>query len=150
MNAPRAACRAAPGQAGMTLIELMVVVAIIALLASIAYPSYTSHMLRTRRAAAEGCLGDLSSFMERVYASNLRYDQNGGAATALPAVQCRTDLTASYSFAFAASEPTQRTFDIRATPAGAQTADTRCATLGITHTGAKLFSGTATLAECWR
>jgi len=67
--------------AGLSLIELMVALAIIAILASVAYPSYQGHIMRTRRAAAAACVRDLSAFMERVYAANLRYDQNNGVAT---------------------------------------------------------------------
>lgn len=136
--------------AGLSLIELMVVLAIIAILASVAYPSYQSYVMRTHRAAAAGCLTDLQAFMERVYAANLRYDQNNGVATALPAVQCRTDLTGRYAFAFAAGQPQQRTFSIVATPAGKQAEDTACSELSINQAGTKVISGTSTVAACWR
>ena len=106
--------------------------------------------MRTHRAAAAGCLTDLQAFMERVYAANLRYDQNNGVATALPAVQCRTDLTGRYAFAFAAGQPQQRTFSIVATPAGKQAEDTACSELSINQAGTKVISGTSTVAACWR
>ncbi len=136
--------------AGFTLIELMIVVAIVAILVAVALPSYESYVIRTRRAAAAGCVTDLSAFMERVYAANLRYDQNNAAATALPNVQCRTDLAGSYTFAFAAGQPQQRTFGIVATPAGAQAKDTDCANLSIDQAGVKAISGSSTVAACWR
>ena len=136
--------------AGLSLIELMVVLAIIAILASVAYPSYQSYVMRTHRAAAAGCLTDLQAFMERVYAANLRYDQNNGVATALPAVQCRTDLTGRYAFAFAAGQPQQRTFNIVATPAGKQAEDTACSALSLHQAGTKAITGTSTVAACWR
>jgi type IV pilus assembly protein PilE len=137
-------------QAGLTLVELMVVVAIIGVLAAVAYPSYSEHVMRTRRASAAGCLGDLAGYMERVYASNLRYDQNNGAATALPTVACRTDLAGRYSFAFATGQPQQRTFTIEATPSGAQAADTGCAKLSLNQAGVRSVSGTRAAADCWR
>jgi type IV pilus assembly protein PilE len=130
----------------------MVTVSIVAVLAAIAYPSYSGHVVRTRRAAAAGCALELAQFMERVYASNLRYDQNAGVATALPALQCSTDLSSYYLFAFDAAQPQQRTFTILATPQGTQaTSDTLCATLGIDQANVRTRSGAAsTVAECWR
>jgi type IV pilus assembly protein PilE len=90
--------------------------------------------------------------MERVYTTNLRYDQNAGAATALPALQCRNDLGAMYVFAFANAQPTTRTFVINATPQAAQASnDTKCGTLSIDQAGTKGYTGTAAaVADCWR
>jgi type IV pilus assembly protein PilE len=139
-----------PRQVGLTLIELMVVVVVVGLLAAVAYPSYGEHVIRTRRATAAGCLGDLAGFMERVYASNLRYDQNNGAATALPAVACSTDLSGRYTFAFATGQPQQRSFTIVATPTGAQAADTGCAALSVNQAGVRSVSGGRAVADCWR
>jgi type IV pilus assembly protein PilE len=86
-----------------------------------------------------------------VYATNLRYDQNTGVATALPAVACRTELAAHYTLRFAAGQPQERTFTIQAVPQGRQAgADTRCATLSIDHANVKGKTGTAAVADCWR
>ena len=143
--------RPAIRQRGFTLIEMMITVAIIGILASVAYPSYTQHVVRTRRANAAGCLMELAQYMERVYASNVRYDQNNGAATALPTVACSTELGAHYTLGFASGQPQQRTFTLQAAPQGRQaSADTRCGTLSIDQANVKGKSGTASVADCWR
>ena len=94
---------------------------------------------------------EMAQFMERVYASNLRYDQNNGAATALPAVPCRSDLAASYLLRFAAGQPTLRTFTVEAVPQGNQAGrDTGCATLTIDQASGKGRTGSAAISDCWR
>jgi type IV pilus assembly protein PilE len=136
---------------GFSLIELMIAVAIAGILLSVALPSYQSQVVRTKRASAAGCTMELAQFMERVYASNIRYDQNAGASTVLPSTPCRSELSSSYTFAFAASQPQARTFTIQATPTGAQaTRDTGCATLSIDQAGTKGVSGSTAVASCWR
>jgi type IV pilus assembly protein PilE len=136
---------------GFSLIELMITVAIAGILMSVALPSYQSQVVRTKRASAAGCLMELAQFMERVYASNIRYDQNAGADTVLPATPCRSELSSSYGFAFATGQPAARTFTIQATPTGGQaTRDTGCATLGINQAGTKSVSGSDSVASCWR
>ena len=136
---------------GFSLVELMIVVAIVAILLGVALPSYQSHVLRTRRASAAGCAMELAQYMERVYASNLRYDQNGGSATTLPGTPCRSELSSTYSFGFASGQPQARTFTVVATPQGGQaTRDTACGALSIDQANVKGIGGTGTVAACWR
>jgi type IV pilus assembly protein PilE len=137
-------------QRGFTLIELMITVAIIAILSAVVYPSYASYVLRTNRSAAASCMTELGQFMERVYVGNLRYDQNNGAATTLPALQCSSDLSARYTFAFASGSPATTTYTLSAAPRGAQAGDTACGTLSLTQAGTKGVSGSSTVANCWR
>mgnify|MGYP001255508565 CR=1 FL=1 len=132
MNKPRK-------NVGFTLIELMIVVAIVAILAAVAYPSYQAHVIRTNRALANGCLLELSQFMELYYTTNISY-----AGAALPATECQNTLAARYAFAFQAA-PAANQFTIQATPGGAQAADT-CGTLSINQAGVR----TPNTPECWR
>lgn len=145
---PRAARR---HHRGFTLIEMMITVAVMGILMSVALPSYQSQVVRTKRASAAGCTMELAQFMERVYASNIRYDQNAGAATVLPSTPCRSELSSSYTFAFTSGQPQARTFTVTATPAGVQaTRDSACGTLSIDQAGAKGVSGSNTASQCWR
>ena len=121
---------------GFTLIELMITVAIIGIIAAVALPSYQDHILRTRRGAAAACLTEFAQLMEKRYATNMSY-----VGTSLPATACITDLSNSYTFAFAA-DPTATAYTVNAVPSGGQAADTKCATLSIVETGVKTVSGT--------
>ena len=138
--------RGGPGGAadGFTLIELMIVVAVIAILAAIAYPSYQNHVVKTRRGAAASCLMEAGQYMERYYTTKMTY-----VGAALPGTQCRTDLAGHYTLSIESSSATA--YSVQAVPQGAQaSADGRCATLKLAHTGAKSITGTASsYKDCW-
>lgn len=112
-----------PRKRWFTLIELMIVVAIVAILAAVAYPSYQAHVIRTSQALANGCLLELSQFMERYYTTNISY-AGGIAGNRVPKIPLPRALCL---FAFQAA-PAANQFTIQATPGGAQAADT-CSTL---------------------
>lgn len=127
---------------GFTLIEVMIVVAIVAILSTVAYASYTNQVVKTRRAAAAGCLQELAQFMERSYTTNMDYP------TALPGSQCQNDLAGHY--VFPAPQVNGRTYTLAANPDGAQaTRDTGCATLGVNQSGIKTVSGDKPVQDCW-
>ncbi|MEW6465847.1 MAG: type IV pilin protein [Pseudomonadota bacterium] len=136
---------------GFTLIELMIVLAIIAIITAIAYPSYQNHVLRTRRANAAACLQEMAQQMERRYTTQMSYNS---PTSALPTLACANELNGIYSFAFASGQPTATTFNIVATPQGAQTADTRCGALALNQRGEKFAQETdqtaSLVAACWR
>ena len=136
---------------GFTLIELMIVVAIVAILAAIAYPSYTRHITKTNRVAAEGCLSEYASYMERYYTTNLSYSQAGSTAFAKPTLDCATQTSANYTYDVPASTLTPTAYIAAATPIGAQaTRDVSCGVLSLDQTGKRDAAGSDGATKCWK
>ncbi len=142
-------------QSGFTLIELMIVVAIVGILAAIALPNYRQYVIDSRRATAAACLSEQAQLMERYYTTVLSY-ANAVTDHALPDTQqCRTDLSAFYTFNL--SNVAARTYTVTAAPTGTQQSnDTKCGcTLSLNQTGAKAATGdnaacASRAAGCWR
>lgn len=129
---------------GFTLIELMVVVAIIAILAAIAYPSYQQHIIKTRRAVATTCVMEAAHFMERHYATQLRY-----IGAVLPALGCQAEIADHYVIELVGT-PTDRAFVAQARAINHQaTADARCGNLRVDQAGTRSITGTAAADDCW-
>lgn len=139
------------GSRGFTLIELMIVVAVVAIIAAVAYPSYIGHVTKTKRVAAEACLGEYANYMERYYSTNLRYDQDSaGTAHTLPTLSCASDQSTDYQFSFVPNTLGQSTYRVRAVPQGAQASrDTECKTVSLDQAGTKTESGSGTVSSCW-
>lgn len=115
---------------GFTLVELMVVVAIIGILAGIAYPSYQDSVTKSRRVDAQGVLMGFANAMERHFTENNTYC-GSAVATACPVVngvptvystQSPIDgATVYYNLIIQAANAS--TYNLRATPTGAQAGD---------------------------
>ncbi len=135
---------------GFTLIELMIVVVIVAILASIALPSYQEQVRKSRRADAKAALMELSGFMERFYAANGRYDQDGGGnAVTLPFDESPKDGSSRkyYDLSLPAADLDTDEYELQAAAKNGQEADkvggTSCATLTLDHLGVK------SPPDCW-
>lgn len=140
--------------AGFSLIELMVTVGIIAILAAIAFPSYRNHVIKTRRAAAEACLLEMSQYMERHRTTTMAYNGDVSASTPMSNdtrvdFGCELESDDFYTFAIAALDAT--TYSLTATPVAgsAQAKDTKCGTLGLDQAGTKSETGSAEPEDCW-
>ncbi|WP_166207021.1 type IV pilin protein [Cognatiluteimonas telluris] len=139
-NAPRAQLTVRPR--GFTLLELMITVAIVAILAAAALASYGYATVKSRRAAAKGCLTEGAQFMERYYTSNFTY-----AGAALPA--CSSDVKPYYRVEFSGT-PDGSSYVVQAVPlAGQARGDSLCGTLSINQVGHRTESGTGSVADCW-
>ena len=129
---------------GFTLIEVMIVVLVIGVLVAIANASYKQSVIKSRRAAAAGCLQERAQFMERYYTTKLKYKD------APAPVACNADVALFYAVSFVA-DPTDAAFTLQAVPQGVQASkDTECGTLTINQQGLRGKSGTASSADaCW-
>jgi type IV pilus assembly protein PilE len=130
---------------GVTLIELMIVVVIIGIIAAIAYPSYQNQIQQTRRADGKAALLDAAQRLERCYTRYNAYDSDD-----CDVVDLLDDGLPSPEGWYVLENinvlPTAYT--LVATPQNAQTSDTRCGDLSLTHQGVRDASGTEE-ATCW-
>jgi len=130
-------------QKAFTLIELMVVVAIIGIMASIAYPNYQDSVIRSRRADAKGALLNFANAMERHFTETNSYCDAGGAGgtntcfggpaetnindsgspIVFSTVSPIDGTTAYYNLTIVTGSISQTTYNLRATPIGAQAGD---------------------------
>jgi len=131
-------------ESGFSLVEIIIVIAIIAILAGIAWPSYQSSVIKSRRTDGKEALLSGAAKQERMYLQNNRYSAD------ISDIGGNSSVEGFYSMSVSQNAGTT-TFVITATAAGAQSADTDCASLTIDHTGRKRSynSGATETSECW-
>lgn len=138
-------------QSGMTLIEVMIVTAIVAILSTIAYPSYTQYIARSKRSAIEAYMMGLANRQQQHLLDTKSYFcSTGNTCADVIALTVPDDLGRDYAVSVAAPATTGiPTYTITATPQGGQaSADAKCGTLTLDHTGLKTASA-GTAANCW-
>lgn len=131
---------------GVTLIELMIVVVIVGILAAVAYPSYRNQVQQTRRTDGKAALLEAAQQLERCFS---RYNTYTHASCAADVdIDDAGRLSAEEWYLIEYTARTASSYTLRATPQGAQAADTQCTVLTLTHTGVQGASGSAP-DRCW-
>lgn len=125
---------------GFTLMELIIALAIIAVLATLALPSYQQQLQQSRR--SDGTLA-LTTFAQRLERYFLEQGSYQGASTALYQTHSNQGF---YQLTITADS---RSYQIHATPVGAQADDTQCGTLSLNQLGARSISGDGKTTACW-
>lgn len=135
----------AAGQAGFTLVELLIGVVIIGILAAAALPSYIDQVRKSHRAEAQAFLMAVATRQMQFLVDTRSYSNSLGDI----GVPTPSSVAAAYTVALVATAGPPPQFSISATPVGQQQREA-CGTLTIDQTGSKTASrdGVA-VGGCW-
>lgn len=127
---------------GFSLLELLIVMVVAGIIAAIAVPSYQEQSRRSQRSAATTALFDATSRQEQFFLDNKTY-----TTTIIAGGLNMNAITESGSYALSVDAPTgacplDRCYSVRATPQGAQSADS-CGALTINSERVKSPN------DCW-
>ncbi len=134
--------------AGFTLIEVLVVSILVAVIAAIALPAYQQQVREGRRAEARRMLLDVMNREHRFFADNSFYTTSITASLNFNPAESENghyNLSALGNQTTPAGDPMQ--VILTATAQGGQAADTGCATLSVSTTGARGATGGG--SKCW-
>jgi type IV pilus assembly protein PilE len=135
-------------QGGFTLIELMITVAIVGILSAVAYPAYTQYIVRGNRSAAESFMVTVANKQEQAMLNARAYQSTLASLSMTTPGEVSNNYTISITVDNTAAPPA---YTVTATALGKQAAnDTKCGDLTYTQAGTKGFSGSGTLANCWK
>ncbi|MCW2294385.1 type IV pilus assembly protein PilE [Pseudomonas sp. BIGb0408] len=136
------------GQAGFTLIEMMVVVVIVGILAAIAYPNYTQYVQRGHRTEGQALLNDAAARQERYFNQNNAY-VTAAADIGKLGMNLSSNRSATGKYVFSVSKADgDGGYTLTATQ---QFNDTKCGNLTLTASGTRGVSASgASVSDCWR
>lgn len=123
-----------PKAAGFSLLELMIVIVIVAILAAVAYPSYQQHIVRTKRAAAQQYLLEVSSLQHQFILDNRSYATTLSALGTSPVTAVGDNYTVTITGVNNTASPP--TFTLQAAPKSGTTQQ-GSDTLTVNHLGQK-------------
>ena len=135
------------GQAGFTLIEVMITVAIVAILAAVALPSYRDYIVRGHLADASNGLATIRAQMERHFQDNRTYATVGAFTT--PCAAAAATRTFNLFEVSCSGTPTANAFTLQALGSGAANGFTFTITEADVRATTAAASGWGTCATKW-